>query len=288
VSPTGLTVAVNPQGLGVGTYTGTITVSSPNAAAQAINVSYVVSSLPTPVLAVVENGASFQPGPVAPGEIITITGTNIGPANPVISPSTPGATMPTQVLGTQVTFDGIPAPLLYVSSTQVNAIVPYAIAGRTQTQLVVIANNASTSGIALSVTSSAPALFLNTAAGLPASQGAILNQNGTVNTPNNPAPRASVIVLFATGEGATSPAGVDGYVIPLDVNALKHPVLPVQVTIGGYPADIQYVGSAPGLVSGAVQINAVVPEGTGSGPTIPVVVTVGSNSSPNVATVAIQ
>lgn len=288
-SPTTLTVTVNPQSLGAGTYTGTVTVSSPNApnSIQTINVTYVVNAIPTPLLSTVVNGASFQPGAIAPGEIVTITGTNLGPATGVSGTASPGSILPALILGTQVTFDGIPAPLLYVSATQINAVVPYAVAGRVQTRLTVTFNNASSNSVALNVTDSAPAIFLNTAPGFPLTQGAILNQNVTVNAPNNPAPRGSVIVIFATGEGATTPQGVDGLVIPLDPNALKRPLLPVQVAIGGYAADVQYAGSAPGFVSGALQINAVVPDGTGSG-SVPIVVTVGNNSSPMGTTVAVQ
>jgi uncharacterized protein (TIGR03437 family) len=61
----------------------------------------------------------------------------------------------------------------------------------------------------------------------------------------------------------------------------------VQVTVGGYPADLQYAGSAPGFVSGALQVNAVVPDATGSG-TVPIVIKIGNNSSPAVTTVNVQ
>jgi uncharacterized protein (TIGR03437 family) len=96
------------------------------------------------------------------------------------------------------------------------------------------------------------------------------------------------VVLFGTGEGATTPAGVTGRVIPVDPTQLKHPVLPVSATIGGVAADVQYVGSAPGLISGAFQINLLVPDAALSGGAVPVVVTVGTNSSQGRATIAIQ
>ena len=286
-SPTSITISVNAQGLGPGTYSGSVTVSSPNAPSQTINVTLLVSNIPTPVLGTIVNGASFQPGVVAPGEIITINGTNLGPAAGVSTQAPPGSTLPTLFQGTQVTFDGIPAPLLYVSATQINAVVPYTIGGRSQTRLTVFSNNVSSQSVALNVTDSAPAIFPITAPGFPSTQGAILNENGSINSPGNPAPRGSVIVIYATGEGLTNPQGVDGLIVPADPNALRHPVLPVQVTVGGYPADLQYAGSAPGFVSGALQVNAVVPDATGSG-TVSIVIKIGNNSSPAVTTVNVQ
>jgi uncharacterized protein (TIGR03437 family) len=282
---TNLSVSVNPQGLNPGTYTGSISVAAPNASnsPQTINVTYVVNAIPRPAPTTVINGASLQPGAVAPGEIITIMGTNLGPATGVSTTPSSGL-LPTSFQNVQVSFDNLPAPLLYISATQINAVVPYSIAGRATTQLVVTYQNTVSASIVLNVAASAPGIVdvANT------TQGAILNQDGTLNTPNNAAAKGSSIVFFATGEGQTTPPGVDGMIIPAVLSALKHPVLPVSVTIGGQPADIQYAGSLPGFVSGAMQVNVVVPAGAPSGPAVPVVLTVGGNSSQGIATVALQ
>jgi uncharacterized protein (TIGR03437 family) len=288
--PTVLSVSVNPQGLAAGTYSGAVTVTSPNlpGATQTVTVTYTVTGAPAPVLGAIVNGASLLPGPVAPGEILTINGSNLGPVTPVAPAQVPGAVLPVTVSGTQVTFDGIPAPLTSVSSVQVKIVVPYAIAGRALTQLVVSVNGSASQPIVLNVATSSPAIFLDNLPGFPASQGAIGNDDGSVNSPSSPAPRGRAVVIFATGEGSTSPPGTDGLITPFDPNALKNPVLSVQVFIGGQPADVQYAGSAPGFVQGALQINAVVPDGAPTGPAIPIFIQVGDNRSPDGVTMAVQ
>ena len=93
-----------------------------------------------------------------------------------------------------------------------------------------------------------------------------------------------------TGEGQTNPGGVDGLVIPAVASALKHPILPVSVTIGGIDAPVLYSGSAPGLISGVMQVNVTIPLAAPVG-TQPVVVTVGtakSQSGAGAATVVVQ
>jgi uncharacterized protein (TIGR03437 family) len=116
-------------------------------------------------------------------------------------------------------------------------------------------------------------------------QGAILNQDYSTNGANNPAARGSVIQIFATGEGQTTPAGVTGKMIATD---LKKPVTgPVTVRIGGQNATVLYYGSAPNLVSGALQVNARVPTNIAAG-NQPVDLQIGSTLSQANVTVAIK
>jgi uncharacterized protein (TIGR03437 family) len=288
---TNLTVSVNPQGLNPGTYTGTVSISSPNAnnSPQVINVTYVVTTIPTPAPASVLNGGSFQTGAVAPGEIITIKGTNLGPPAPGVS-GTAGSNnlLATLVSDTQVTFDNVAAPLLYVSATQINVIVPYEVDGRAQTRVIVTYKGTASAALVLNVTDTAPGIFPESAPGYPATQGAILNADGSLNGPDNPAAPGASIVIYATGEGQTTPAGVNGLIVAPLASALKKPNKTVSVTVDGQPAEVQYAGSAPGFVSGALQINVVVPPGAASNPTAAIVVTIGSNSSGGGTTVAVR
>jgi uncharacterized protein (TIGR03437 family) len=120
--------------------------------------------------------------------------------------------------------------------------------------------------------------------------GAILNHDLTVNGLANPEKRGSFIAIYMTGEGQTIPGGVDGEVIPPVLSALKHPVLPVTVTIGGIDAPVLYAGSAASLISGVMQVNVTIPATAPTG-TQPVVVTVGtvkSQSGAGAATVVVQ
>ena len=107
----------------------------------------VVSPAGTPVVLSVTNGASLQTGAVSPGEIVTIFGNGIGPATPAPGTSftpTASGTVPTTLAGVKVTFNNVPAPMIFVSPGQINAIVPYEVAGQTSVP-VVVTNNSTTS-----------------------------------------------------------------------------------------------------------------------------------------------
>ena len=209
------------------------------------------------------SAASLLPGPVAPGEIIAIMGSAIVP------PADSGAT--------SVTFDGLSAPLLYTSSSQINAVVPFGIAGRKAATLDIAGSSGSLARLSVPVESASPAIFTLDSSGT--GQGAILNQDGTVNSPDNPAQRGSIVVLFATGAGQTDPPGTDG-LIPTTV--LPHPVLPVSVQIGGKSAEVLYAGAAPGLISGVLQVNCRVSTEIDPGKSVSVLLTVGGVTSPPV------
>ncbi|HLK62479.1 MAG TPA: hypothetical protein VKU19_03510 [Bryobacteraceae bacterium] len=228
------------------------------------------------------NAASFQQGPVAPGEIVTIFGTNIGPTNLATAQLNAQGKLATSLAGTQVLFDGIPAPLVYATAQAVSAIVPYEVAGQQTTQMVVIRGGQSTAALVLPVGESAPAFFTADSSG--AGQVAALNQDGTLNGPQNGAPAGSIVSLYATGEGQTTPGGVDGRIAN---QVLPQPAAPVSVTIGGIPATIVYAGGAPQAVSGLLQLNVRVPAALPSGAN-PVVLTVGGNSSRLDATISVR
>jgi uncharacterized protein (TIGR03437 family) len=282
---------VNAQGLNPGTYNGSISVSAPNAnnSPQTIPVTLTVVAQQTPAPASVVSGGSFQTGAVAPGEIIAIRGANLGPPAPGVSgPVGSDNMLATLVSDTQVTFDGIAAPLIRVSDTEIDAVVPYELDGRTQTKMVVTYKGAASSAQVLAVAATAPDIFLSTDPGVPATQGMIQNADGSANSPANPASKGTVITVFGTGEGQTAPPGVTGLVIPADGSVVKMPVQQLSVTIGGAPADIVSYGSRPGFVSGTLQIMVTVPDAAPSDSAVPIVVTIGANSSTGGATVAIQ
>jgi uncharacterized protein (TIGR03437 family) len=229
----------------------------------------------------ITNGANHSVGSLAPGELIAILGLRFGPgALALAQPS--GGLYPRALAQTRVLFDGAPAPLISVSGNLIWAIVPYAVAGRSQTRIQVEYQGRAGNAVIIPVTAAAPALITADASGR--GQGAILNQNASINSAANPATRGSVIQLYGTGEGVTSPPGVDGKIADA---ILPRPVLPVQVTIGGRNAEVQYAGAAPFNITGVFQINAVIPPDCPTG-AVPVSVTVGGASSPDIATVAVQ
>jgi uncharacterized protein (TIGR03437 family) len=222
----------------------------------------------------VVNGASFLPAGVSPGQIVTIFGTDIGSEDPVNARVTAGL-METALAGYRVMFDEIAAPLLYVTKNQIAAIAPYALTGRPDTIVRVIGPGWGSGGRLVPVVSAAPALFTANSSGKGAA--AALNQDGSVNGAANPAPRGSVVMLYATGEGQTNPSVADGSITTS--SPLRAPVQPVQARIASRVAKVHYAGSAPGLVAGVMQINVEIPS---DGPTgaVPVSVRVGSASSP--------
>ncbi len=263
--------------LAAGTYMGTVTINSPTGIV-AVNVTLTVTAAAPPAIGAVVNGASDIAGPVSPGEIISIYGTNIGPATPAGLMITPSGTVATMLSNTEVTFDGTPAPLIYVSSGQINAIVPYEVKPTQGTTSVVVSTNGTvSSAMQLSVAATAPGVFTANETG--SGQGAILNQdNITPNSASKPAPKGSVIVIYATGEGLLRPPQVTGSITPGNGSAFIVPVNNVQVMIGGQLANYQFAGEAPTLVSGVLQVNVVVPTNIGSGPQ-PIQLTVGNNTN---------
>jgi len=248
----------------------------------------------------VVNSASQQVA-FSPGEIITIYGSYLGtqPVSATVSYSTGfGNTMayPTALGNTTVTVSGIAAPLLYVSPSQINAVVPYELLGLPGTlgvtaDVIVTHNGIASSPFSIPMTETAPGIFTVAANGQ--GQGAISNvdpQTGatTANSADNPAPKGSAIVLYATGGGELTQSSGNGTIITSVLDPPYFvPASPVSVTIGGQPANILYAGAAPGQVSGLLQVNAVVPPGIASGPQ-PVVLTIGTNSSQQGVTVAVQ
>jgi len=112
-----------------------------------------------------------------------------------------------------------------------------------------------------------------------------LNQDDSTNSSTNPTPRGSVIQIYATGEGQTSPSGVTG---TLGGSQSKTPVLPVKVAIGGQNAVVPYAGSVENSVAGLFQVNAVVPQTVAPGPAVPLRIAVGGIPSQSGATIAVK
>jgi uncharacterized protein (TIGR03437 family) len=185
---------------------------------------------------------------------------------------------PTTLGGTQVLFDGVPAPLLYASANQINAVVPYEV--RAPVTKMTVQGAAGTDGPrAMPVADAVPAIFTFDSSGI--GQAAVLNQDNTYNTVSNPAARGSIITFYATGTGLMNPPVADGSVTStsLPPNRQPTPKLPISVQIRGQDAQVQYAGAAPGYVSGLLQVNVQVPTNINFGNLIPLSLTVGSFTS---------
>jgi uncharacterized protein (TIGR03437 family) len=197
----------------------------------------------------VVDAASQRANPVSPGKIVVIYGSGLGPA-PLTQNQASNGRFSTQLSGTSVSVNGIAAPILYTSASQLTAIVPYAVSGTTAD--VKVSYQGQTS-LAFNVVVAPSAVNLFTANQTGAGQAAAINAvDGTVNTAANPVTVGGYISLYATGEGTTTPGGQDGLLVG---SQLTHPNLPVTASVGGIPATVQYSGGAPGLVSGLMQVN---------------------------------
>jgi uncharacterized protein (TIGR03437 family) len=287
-TPAPLTVLLaNPPGA-PGEYLGSFTVESPGSSVY-VPVTLLVEPGPAspPVVSQVVNSASGIAGGVSPGEILTVRGYSVGAS--ATKELTLGASglVSSSLNGLKVTFDGQAAPLIYTSANQTNLIVPYEVAGKASTVMqvtyVAAAGTFQTNAWVLPVVEAAPGVFTIEATGT--GQGAIVNEDGTVNSATNPAARGSIVSIYATGEGQTSPAGVTGSVTG---SGLKMPVLPVTVTIGGIAVAPQYAGSAPDSIAGLLQVNAVVPQGVATGSAVPITLTIGETQSQAGVTIAVK
>ena len=238
----------------------------------------------------VVNAASFLSGPVAPGEIISIFGSRIGPDEGVGAQLDESGRVPTELAGTQVLFDGEPVPLFFVRTDQVNAQATYRLDGLTSTEIQIIYGGEASNVVTVPVASSAPAFFT-----LPDDRTQVIAilPDGSLNSTANPAQPGDVLVFYVTGEGQTVPAGEEG---KLAEPPFPEPVLPVEVVIGGLPAKILYFAAAPGY-AGLVQANMEIPkglqaaalseEGVAASNAVPIVAHLGEGQSQDNANIAV-
>jgi uncharacterized protein (TIGR03437 family) len=226
---------------------------------------------PPPVVVVppltVANAASLIGGPVAPGELVTISGMGLGPQAGVGGTYDASGLLANQLAGTEVRFDGVPAPLLYAQASQINAQVPYTVSGNSTTHMEVFYQAKSAGTLDLTVTANVPAVFST-----------IVHQDGTYNSQTNAAAHGTFLTIYATGDGIEYGPDLAG--LPAAV-PYPFPVLPVTVTLAGMAAEVTYAGSAPGLV-GILQVNARVPGSFVPSGAVPLILVVGTVQAPAV------
>jgi uncharacterized protein (TIGR03437 family) len=243
----------------------------------------VADPLPAPLFSSgsVTNAASFLSGPVAPGEIVSIFGSNLGPDQGVSGGLDQSGRVVSLLGGVTVTFNGLPAPLFFSSTGQLNVQVPLELAGASSAQLVIQRGQAVSSPTVVSLRTARPGLFT-----LPATSTAVVvNQDGALNSAASPAPRGSFITLFGTGQGQIDPTLATGELA--GGAQLSRVVAPVSMTIGGQTATVAFAGMAPGF-AGLLQVNAVVPPASTSGPQTPVELTIDGIPTGQNATLAVQ
>ena len=242
-----------------------------------------------PTIMSVVNAASYIGGPISPGEVVTIFGTGIGPATAAYATTDPATgKLATMIGGVQVLLSGIAAPMIYASNTQVSAVVPYEMVFVNHSPVAIEYAGGSSNSDQLTVAAAAPGLFAQNSSG--SGPGAILNQDNSLNGPSHAAAKGSIVQVFMTGEGQTSPLGVSGAITTVTLpppQVTPAPVQSIQVSINGQPALYTYAGEAPGMVAGVMQLNVQIPGNAPSG-ALSIQVSAGGNMSQSGVTVAVQ
>jgi uncharacterized protein (TIGR03437 family) len=241
------------------------------------------------------NAASYQASAaVAQGSLASLFGNQLAAGQSTVS----ATTWPISLLNRQLLVnDSLAAPIYYMGTGQVNFQVPMNAPLGTDRIAVVTADTGElVAGGTLLVSSAAPGIFTSNQSG--SGQGAVLNQDNSINSSSNPAPAGSTVVLYGTGQGQVSPAVPDGTAAPLTPlsNTVAVPTSSGSTCLNSQPSmcvavgstgfgDVKYSGLAPGYI-GLWQINVVIPAGTPSG-AVPVRVLINGAPS-NVVTVAVK
>lgn len=202
------------------------------------------------------NAATYGIGPIAPGGIFTLFGNGLGPEQGIPTQATPRSPFPVQVANVDVTFDGMPAPLLWVQDTQINLVAPWSLTPGQTTQVCASYKGVKANCLTWPVEQTSPGIFA-----VDDSHASALNQDGTLNSASNPAAPGSIVSVFATGLGPIVPPQADGSLVgfPLPKNmlpvAVESPGAVVPFPGPAIPLEVTYAGPAPYLVAGASQIN---------------------------------
>jgi uncharacterized protein (TIGR03437 family) len=225
------------------------------------------ASVAPPKVNDVVNAADYTE-PVAPGGLISLFGDHLSPTNEAAAQ----VPLPTALGNSCLTVNGIPTPVLFVSSSQVNAQLPFEVMGNVT--LVLRTPGGVSDNYNLTIDPNAPAVFQRTVAGSNQIFATIIrHENGQIATDSNPIHTEEDIVIYLTGLGRTNPPIQEG--MPSPSNPLAQVLTEVKLNIGPTPMPVYYAGLAPGQV-GVYQINAHVPWWTPTGDSQALVITQGS------------
>src|SRR5215471_10461614 len=231
----------------------------------------------------VANAGSYEASAVSPGEIVVIMGSSIGPQQ-LVPLRIENRRVAALLAEARVLFNGIAAPILYASEKQISAIVPAAVASASSVDVQVEYRGVRSNVVTLPVVNVRPGIFTADGSGL--GQVAALNEDGSVNSPANPAARGSIISLFLTGAGLTVPqlddSELTGSILPrlqaADVEVLLSLEAPFD-DADAVVAGVLYAGAAPGSVQGLVQLNVRIPQSAAVGEAVHVYVDINRRSS---------
>lgn len=241
---------------------------------------YAFNLAPAARLGCVVSAASYRTAGITPGMVVTLFGSGMGPAQGVIASLVDGK-VPTSVGGVRVLFNGTPAPLLFVREDQINAVVPFSVAATSTAEVRVEYAGASIAPVSLPVKAVEPGIFRLGSTEF----GAILNEDGSLNTPANPAARGSVITFWGTGTGPYDAAYEDGMVVGANYSGLR---TLMRVLVGGVAGELLYAGSSPDMVAGVTQVNLRLASNTRVSSRVPIAIMLGDTTLSEVAYVSVK
>jgi uncharacterized protein (TIGR03437 family) len=248
-------------------------------------------AVPQPVVKALQNAGSYSTGPFAPGEMVIVWGTNLGPKQLVSLNSLPpsekldaNGLVKDNMAGVRILFDGVPGRMVYVREDTCGVVIPYFGAIGSATHVQVEYQGVRSEPFEITVVPTAPGLFTVNSQGF--GQGSIqVDNKGTLNSADHPASPGKIVILWLTGEGLTDPPGVDGR---LAVDILPKPLAGVTVEVGGKTANVEYAGVAPYNMPGLMQINARLASDVPLGNAVPVRVRIGNNWSQDNVTLVVH
>ncbi|MCC6368782.1 MAG: hypothetical protein IT165_35110 [Bryobacterales bacterium] len=205
------------------------------------------------------NAASNHMSSLAPGEVLSIYGSSIGPAQQFITQLDTAGIVTRELGGITVTFDGVPSPILYAAPGQINLVAPFTLPPN-KVRVELRRDGVLLAAFDRTVSPAHPGLF--TVSGLRSGPLAALNQDGSINSASNPASPGSIVTIYATGLGDMLPAAVDGEIPhgPVSRPIAPFPIQLYSTSAGAFSPNIEYLGNAPELVQGMIQVNLRLPQ----------------------------
>ena len=266
-----------------GTYAGKVTVASPTALNSPVTLN-VVFSLGRGKAAIAKgdayNAATLKAGPAAPGGIIVLYGARLGPREAAIGvyDEAKGG-YPLELGGTKVMIGNQPAPLLLVSEGQINLQVPFETSGRKTVPVIVQPANFEAATFPLTIEETTPGIFT-----VDGNRAAAINQDGSINSIENPANAGSEIKLHITGHGPVAPPVATGQ-LAADGALPSKPVSPLVLTFNGVELKPKSVSLSLSML-GLLQITLAIPADSPQNDNATVKVKIG-NSESNIVLVSV-
>jgi uncharacterized protein (TIGR03437 family) len=220
----------------------------------------------------VANAANGRTGLIAPGEILSLYGQNLGPAagaGPIVES---GLKLASDVEHTEVFFDGVSGAILYTGTGQINVVAPETLVPGSTVTIQVVRYGIPSPAVDIPVTQMSPGLFGYMTEGR--LYAAALTSDFQLQGPGSPLQRGKAAVLYGTGIGLPASKTSDEIADRPSEVAVRP-----TISIGGHPAEVLYAGGSPGLTAGLTQINIIVPPDTPTGTAVEVVITAGGQSA---------